>query len=887
MLTKTVKYLLTIVCLLAASCIFTLAAHAAVVNSGTCGAEGKGENLTWELNDEGTLTISGQGDMQDFVKMQTDGIDQSSAPWSSYAVRNLVIQGNLSKIGKYAFYKCDNLYNINLNSGLAEIDDYAFYDCCLLKDFSIPDTVKSIGSYAFHRCKSLTKLIIPDSVTRLGDWSFRGCESLRSISFGKGLTVINARSFSGCRQLTALILPDNIKTIEQYAFYTCEKLKGLQLPENLTTIGPRAFSGCKELTSVTIPPLTERIQGQSFSNCDALICISIPASVKHIADSVFLGCKPVIWGEDDSYVKDWADQHELIFKSLCPDTHDWQSNSVIQKATCSEAGMSSFVCSICGVIKTQIIEDVKDHLWDNGFLLQYPSADKSGIIRYTCTFCNSIKDDVIIYAEGDEHYSEEETLLGYQNEKYLFISECAVCKEKHLKEYDALVTFVDDDGKAEALAHWENIVDATNIRMDSALITSRVKTKASATHSYADFTDWETVERLKEKGIEFVCHTDGHINITEYSEDELRQDFSRSKMILQQHGLRDDILVYPFLAYNNDSLAVVREYFSMGVGGIKTTNNPGTDPLRICRLTINDSKNRQQHVLNGKTFDSYTIRKVDDMMKDVRTAIERHDWVIFKSHAYNSTVGYWFDEKDEETIISFCRSIQSLDNVKIITLSEAYPILDMSEKSHILNEPKILEQPESIRVQTAGQAATTKVVADGETLTYQWYIKDPGHAAFKKSTVKSNFYSIYVTKKNTGRQAYCEITDSSGHSVQTETVTFSILQDEFPTDATSTDATPTDATPTDATPTDATPIDSPFKFGDVDGDKNVTPEDARLALRASVGLEHFTSGSPAFLAADINGDNKIGSDDARLILRASVGLEVLNLKTEKQLPMNT
>ena len=64
-------------------------------------------------------------------------------------------------------------------------------------------------------------------------------------------------------------------------------------------------------------------------------------------------------------------------------------------------------------------------------------------------------------------------------------------------------------------------------------------------------------------------------------------------------------------------------------------------------------------------------------------------------------------------------------------------------------------------------------------------------------------------------------------------------------------------------------------LGDVNGDKKVGSDDARLALRASVGLENIKKGTAAFTAADANKDQKIGSDDARLILRASVGLEKL------------
>ena len=75
------------------------------------------------------------------------------------------------------------------------------------------------------------------------------------------------------------------------------------------------------------------------------------------------------------------------------------------------------------------------------------------------------------------------------------------------------------------------------------------------------------------------------------------------------------------------------------------------------------------------------------------------------------------------------------------------------------------------------------------------------------------------------------------------------------------------------TPTDVSPTDAQRKPGDVNGDGKVGSDDARLALRRSVGLETFAEGSAEYRAADVNADGKVGSDDARLILRASVGLE--------------
>lgn len=66
--------------------IFVLAALAAVFccvsafaeTSGTCGKNG--DNLTWTLDDEGTLTISGLGEMEDFLgQCKIVGVSRVSA----------------------------------------------------------------------------------------------------------------------------------------------------------------------------------------------------------------------------------------------------------------------------------------------------------------------------------------------------------------------------------------------------------------------------------------------------------------------------------------------------------------------------------------------------------------------------------------------------------------------------------------------------------------------------------------------------------------------------------------------------------------------------------------------------------------------------------------
>ena len=68
---------------------------------------------------------------------------------------------------------------------------------------------------------------------------------------------------------------------------------------------------------------------------------------------------------------------------------------------------------------------------------------------------------------------------------------------------------------------------------------------------------------------------------------------------------------------------------------------------------------------------------------------------------------------------------------------------------------------------------------------------------------------------------------------------------------------------------------TPYRAGDPSGDGLITAEDARLALRQAVGLEHFTKDSAAFTACDVIRDGAVTAEDARLILRVAVNIEFL------------
>ena len=97
---KDMKKIFTILIL---SCL-AMTAHSAIIDSGYCGGEGDGSNLSWELTDDGTLTISGEGEMA------------SHSYYGSYDIFRVEILDGVTSIGEGAFASCSSLENIISNN---------------------------------------------------------------------------------------------------------------------------------------------------------------------------------------------------------------------------------------------------------------------------------------------------------------------------------------------------------------------------------------------------------------------------------------------------------------------------------------------------------------------------------------------------------------------------------------------------------------------------------------------------------------------------------------------------------------------------------------------------------------------------------------------------
>ena len=183
------------------------------------------DNLTWTLDADGTLTISGTGAMKDY--------DYYNNP-------------------SPASQKKDSVKKVVIEDGVTSIRNSAFYDCNSLTSITIPNSVTSIGAYAFSNCYYLTNITIPNSVTSIENYAFRSCSSLTSITIPDSVTSIGEAAFAGCSSLTSITIPDSVTSIGEYAFQSCSSLTSITIPDSVTSIGDYVFISCSSLTTISL-----------------------------------------------------------------------------------------------------------------------------------------------------------------------------------------------------------------------------------------------------------------------------------------------------------------------------------------------------------------------------------------------------------------------------------------------------------------------------------------------------------------------------------------------------------------------------------------------------------------------------------------------------------
>lgn len=251
--------------------------------SGYCGGDGDGTNLSYTIDTNGVLTITGEGSMMEKPKWNDD-----------LRVKSVVLPEGIEKISKYAFSGCSNLKDINLPDSVKTISNYAFNKCTSLDTITIPESVIEIQDYAFYECTALTSITINSNIlTSLGESCFQGCKKIKTIDLPDSVTKISKNCFraSGLTEFTFppkvkkisfgafqetslanIIIPDTVTTVEREAFYKLKApIYSIIIGKNIKTLPVNCIvsdvysTNVNYITELTIPENIETMESNAIS----------------------------------------------------------------------------------------------------------------------------------------------------------------------------------------------------------------------------------------------------------------------------------------------------------------------------------------------------------------------------------------------------------------------------------------------------------------------------------------------------------------------------------------------------------------------------------------------------------------------------------------------
>ncbi len=279
------------------------------------------------------------GCQNSFIPSSVTTINKA-AFWRIDNLTDIEIPSTVTSIGSSAFYGCNGLTHITIPNSISIINQQTFCFCANLQSIFIPETVDSIGYEAFAFCPKLTSItvangnpvfdsrdgcnaiirtanreiilgckttVIPTSIRRIGNYAFAGCSEATSLPIPNSVVYIGQEAYSNCSSLTSIDIPNSVRWIDYFAFGNCTGATTLNIPNSVYIVGNHAFNNCSSLKSVVMPNSINTIPDGLFANCEELVSIKLPDQIDAIGGSAFDNCKKLLEIELPNTVKEIGD----------------------------------------------------------------------------------------------------------------------------------------------------------------------------------------------------------------------------------------------------------------------------------------------------------------------------------------------------------------------------------------------------------------------------------------------------------------------------------------------------------------------------------------------------------------------------------------------------
>lgn len=260
--------------------------------------------------------------------------------YSEFDINIIQFDKPITTIGKWAFRKCFNIFNISLPNSVTTIGEEAFSDCTNMECLTLGNNLQTCGKGAFDNCIALHSLHIPSSKSwcnisfddkyanpvYFAQQLIINGNKINEFTIPNGTKSISKYAFAGYTLLTSINIPASVKEIGIDAFIECEGLSKVfindleawcsinlgnetanpisiagtlyynnnivtdLLLDNVQEIKERTFIRCNSIKTLTLGSTVKTVGLEAFRGCN-LTMVTLGSEIVEISDRAFMGCQ--------------------------------------------------------------------------------------------------------------------------------------------------------------------------------------------------------------------------------------------------------------------------------------------------------------------------------------------------------------------------------------------------------------------------------------------------------------------------------------------------------------------------------------------------------------------------------------------------------------------
>ena len=464
--------------------------------------------------------------------------------------------------------------------------------------------------------------------------------------------------------------------------------------------------------------------------------------------------------------------------------------------TCTEKGYTTHICTACGNSYVDSYVDIIGHNYSNGVVTTEPTCTAEGVMTYTCTTCgDTIKESIAIlgHAYDDGKVSTNPTCT----ESGIKVHTCARCGDTIKAIIDPLGHTYDEGAVAT-----EPTCTEEGVRIYTCTVCGSTYEAAIAAMGHTYDEGIVTIEpTCTEEGVRLhSC---------------IRECGSTTTTVIPATGHHFEngactgcgakavvIKTQPKTTYTKmgevgkttveaEGDGLTYKWYIKNEGQSKYSRSSITGATYSCKMSEKAKNRRVTCIITdqyGNEVQTKTVlfREAASIVSEPKTAAyaKKDKTVKVTIEAAGDGLTYqWYlknagsDKYTKSTIKTDTYTVTMSDKVngrRIRCVVKDKYGNKVETKTFILRmSATITSQPESVTVKNGATAQTT-VKAVGDGLTYQWYIKDAGKENFVKSSITDATYTVKMSKKVDGRQAYCVVKDKYGQTVKSDIITLTM-----------------------------------------------------------------------------------------------------------------